>query len=118
MSREDVNATRAATVIIDTALRRHVPMLTLAEAARRAGITPAGWRKVIRTGCGRQATILAMARVTGAEADVRLALGLAPPPHQDDAPPRELSLDERVAILWDAYLAERCTTASGGRRTG
>jgi hypothetical protein len=119
MSREYANGTRAAAVSIDAALRRHVPVLTLAEAARRAGITPAGWRKVIRTGRGRTATLMAMARVTGAEPEVRRALGLPPPPPpQDTAPPQELSLDERVAILWDAYLAERCTTVSGDRRAG
>jgi len=89
--------------MIDAARRRHVPLLTLSEAARRAGITSSGWRKVIGTGRGRDDTIMAMARVTGAEAEVREVLGLAARDSVPEIPP--MSDDERRAVL--AYLAVR-----------
>ena len=51
--------------------------MTIRAAARLAGMSAEGWNKVIKTGRGREETFIAMARVVGAEREVRLALGLA-----------------------------------------
>ena len=80
------NRTRGAAEIIEAARSRHVPPLSVAEAARRAGISTEGWRKVLRTGRGRKGTLLAMARITGTEAEVREALGLPPVRHGASPP--------------------------------
>src|ERR1039457_3393948 len=103
MPRERAKATRAAAEIIEAARLRHVPLLTLSEAARRAGITPAGWRKVISTGRGRDSTFIAMARVTGVEDDVREQLGMERTEAIPGLPP--MSDDERRAVL--SYLEVR-----------
>jgi hypothetical protein len=94
--------------MIDVARQRHLPLLTLSEAARRAGITPAGWSKVIKTGRGREDTLLAMARVVGVEDKVREALGVVPLRGRDDEGnvmfglPPDMTLDERRTVL--AYI--------------
>ena len=93
--------------MIDVARQQHLPLLTLSEAARRAGITPAGWSKVIRTGRGREDTLLAMARVVGVEDKVREALGVLPMRRLDDEtsaylglPPDLTAEERRTVIAW------------------
>lgn len=71
-------AGRVSADVIQRAQARHLPLLTVAEASRRAGITREGWAKVIRTGRGHEGTFIAMARVVGVETEVRAALGLPP----------------------------------------
>jgi hypothetical protein len=83
-------AGRTAADIIQAAQKRHVPVLTKRSAAAQAGISVDGWDKVIRTGRGRDTTFAAMARVVGAEAEVRIALGQ---PAVGDGPPLDDELD-------------------------
>ena len=109
MPGERAKGTRAAAELIEAARLRHVPLLTLSEAARRAGITPAGWRKVTSTGRGRDSTLIAMARVTGTEDEVREALGMKPAGSVPQLPP--MSEDERRAVL--AYLEVRRAAERG-----
>src|ERR1017187_1863969 len=78
MAGVDPHAGRIAADKIRAAQQRHVPLLTVHEGARQAGITDDGWSKVIRTGRGREGTFIAMARVAGVEPEVREALGLPP----------------------------------------
>ena len=99
------NQARAAADLIEAARERHVPVLTIAEASRRAGITPDGWRKVIKTGRGRQSTLLAMARVTGTEPTVRVLLGL--PPAGDSEPDGLPEMDEEERRDVMGYLRVR-----------
>ena len=109
MPGERAKAPRDAADMIEAARRRHVPLLTLSEAARRAGITSSGWRKVIGTGRGRDDTFIAMARVTGVEDEVREALGMEPLGAVPDIPP--MSADERRAVL--SYLEVRRAAERG-----
>ena len=95
-------AGRRAADIISSAQRRHLPVLTLREASHKAGLSPEGWSKVIRTGRGRESTFVAMARVTGVEEEVREALGLPPAEVAPEIELPPMSLDERRAVL--AYL--------------
>jgi hypothetical protein len=104
------SAGRAAADIIKNAQSRHVPILRVAEAARRAGITSHGWIKVINSGRGRQSTFLAMARVTGVEAEVRDALGMeplegdvVPRPGTPIAPPGRLPPAPRDVVDLDPF---------------
>ena len=101
---------RQAADIIETARKRQVPVLTLREAARRAGISDEGWSKVIRRGRGREQTVIAMARVVGAEAEVRAALGL--PSVDDPGPLPDMSADERREVIEMIYKRR----ADAGRR--
>jgi hypothetical protein len=80
-------AGRAAADIIKAAQQRQAPVLRITKAAALAGITDVGWQRVIKTGRGYPTTFIAMARVVGAEAEVRRALGFPPadtPPSGDE----------------------------------
>jgi len=74
----DDPAGRAAVEIIEAARKRQVPVMTKNEAVARAGLSPAGWLKIRRTGHGREESFIAMARILGVEPEVRKALGLPP----------------------------------------